>query len=204
MPRQHDDESSDPLRRYRAKRDFSSTCEPSGPGMPRESQPRFVIQKHWARRLHYDFRLELSGTLKSWAIPKGPSLDPKQKRMAVQVEDHPLSYADFEGEIGEGNYGAGRVIVWDRGRWSPVGDPLQGYENGKLGFALHGEKLSGGWALVRMRGKPHERQPSWLLIKERDAAARDADDYDVLDALPDSVLSGAAPGPCRQARTNPF
>ena len=150
----------------------------------------FVIQKHAASRLHYDFRLELDGTLKSWAVPKGPSLDPADKRMAVHVEDHPIDYAGFEGTIPAGQYGAGEVIVWDRGTWEPVGDARAGYRAGKLKFRLHGEKLHGGWTLVRMHGHANERQEPWLLIKERDDEARPAADYSVVEAEPASVLSG--------------
>ncbi|MEO8249242.1 MAG: DNA ligase D [Burkholderiales bacterium] len=181
-------EKEDGLARYRAKRNPARTAEPFDPGTPNESARRFVIHKHWASRLHYDFRLEFDGTLKSWAVPKGPSLDPKDKRMAVQVEDHPLSYGDFEGEIARGNYGAGTVIVWDRGVWQPIGDAREGYEKGKLKFELEGEKLSGGWTLVRMHGRQKERQPPWLLIKEKDEASRPAAEYSVVDALPDSVI----------------
>src|SRR5436309_2931182 len=152
---------------YRRKRDFRQTPEPSGSPSPsrRERDRIFVIQKHAARRLHYDFRLELDGTLKSWAIPKGPSLDPSEKRLAVQVEDHPLEYANFEGNIPEKQYGAGEVIVWDRGNWIPVDDPRAGYRDGRLKFHLDGEKLHGGWALVRMRGRTSAGKENWLLIK---------------------------------------
>lgn len=182
--------ADDPLQAYRAKRDFQHTPEPAAGG--KRSQARsFVIQKHDASHLHYDFRLELEGTLKSWAVPKGPSLDPGVKRMAVQVEDHPISYASFEGTIPANQYGAGNVIVWDRGTWLPVGDPVAGLQNGKLKFELRGEKLKGHWSLVRMHGKGGERQPPWLLIKDKDDAARPAADYDVLQALPDSVITGA-------------
>jgi bifunctional non-homologous end joining protein LigD len=183
------------LAAYRAKRDFERTPEPqraadrgprTGAGML-----SFVIQKHDASHLHYDFRLELDGTLKSWAVPKGPSLDPAIKRMAVEVEDHPLSYAGFEGTIPAGQYGAGSVIVWDRGEWRPEGDARAGLAAGKLKFELRGTKLHGRWTLVRMRGKGEKKAP-WLLIKERDGEARDAEAYDVLEALPDSAL-GAAP-----------
>jgi len=181
---------ADRLRRYRDKRDFTRTQEPSGAAAAvRAGSLAFVIQKHAARRLHYDFRLELDGTLLSWAVPKGPSLDPADKRMAVHVEDHPLDYAGFEGTIPAGQYGAGTVIVWDRGTWEPVSDPRAGYRDGKLKFALHGDKLSGHWTLVRMRGRGEKQEP-WLLIKERDDAARPAAAYSVVDALPDSVLGG--------------
>ena len=146
----------DLLKTYRAKRNFSITSEPSGtePILGRdENALSFVIQKHWATRLHYDFRLELDGSMKSWAVPKGPSFDPEDKRMAVHVEDHPLSYNSFEGEIPPGQYGAGKVIIWDKGKWFPLEDPRRGYRDGKLKFELRGHKLKGHWALVRMRKK---------------------------------------------------
>ena len=175
---------------YFEKRDFSVTDEPRG-GKPSAGKAlSFVIQKHAASHLHYDFRLELDGTLKSWAVPKGPSLDPADKRMAVHVEDHPIDYAAFEGTIPAGQYGGGEVIVWDRGTWEPVGDARAGYRAGKLKFRLHGEKLSGGWTLVRMHGHANERQEPWLLIKERDDEARPAAEYSVVEAEPASVLSG--------------
>ncbi len=179
------------LSTYRRKRDFAATPEPKGRLARTGKTLSFVIQKHAARRLHYDFRLELDGTLKSWAVPRGPSLDPSAKRMAVRTEDHPLDYAGFEGVIPEGHYGAGTVIVWDRGEWEPSGDPRAGYREGKLKFELHGEKLHGRWMLVRVRGREDERQEPWLLIKERDEDARPASEYDVLEALPDSVLEKA-------------
>ncbi|WP_454720240.1 MULTISPECIES: DNA ligase D [Cupriavidus] len=180
------------LDRYRRKRDFAITGEPEGRVGKRAATLSFVIQKHAARRLHYDFRLELDGTLKSWAVPKGPSLDPADKRMAVEVEDHPLDYGTFEGVIPPGQYGAGTVIVWDRGTWVPDGDPRAGYHAGKLRFALRGEKLHGYWTLVRMRGRDRDpAKPAWLLIKERDEAARAAAAFDVVAAMPESVLSGA-------------
>ena len=177
---------------YNRMRDFSATSEPaavkrSGRKTGAEHALQFCIQKHDASHLHYDFRLELDGALKSWAVPKGPSLDPKVKRLAVHVEDHPLDYATFEGSIPEGHYGAGDVIVWDRGVWIPLEDPHKAYEKGKLKFELQGEKLGGVWNLVRthMPGKKEQ----WFLIKHQDDAARPQDDYDVLLAEPDSVLS---------------
>src|SRR5690606_3191132 len=148
---------------------------------------QYCIQKHDATRLHYDFRLELDGTLKSWAIPKGPSLDPKARRLAVHVEDHPLEYATFEGSIPEGHYGAGDVIVWDRGIWIPQGDPEEAYRKGKLKFELQGEKLSGTWNLVRTRMAGKKEQ--WFLIKSNDEQARPESDYVIVDEQPDSVLS---------------
>jgi bifunctional non-homologous end joining protein LigD len=177
---------------YWKKRDFAATPEPKGVVARAGKALSFVIQKHAARRLHYDFRLELDGTLKSWAVPKGPSLDPHVRRMAVHVEDHPLSYATFEGVIPAGQYGAGTVIVWDRGEWIPLGDPREGYRTGKLKFELHGEKLQGRWTLVRMHGREGERQEPWLLIKENDDEARPAADYDITEALPESVNAKGA------------
>ena len=178
-----------PLLEYRKKRDFDASPEPSGKAARggQDNALQFCIQKHDASHLHYDFRLELDGTLKSWAIPKGPSLDPKVRRLAVHVEDHPLDYATFEGHIPEGHYGAGDVIVWDRGIWWADGDPHEGYAKGKLRFRLQGEKLSGGWHLFRTRLAGKKEQ--WLLVKSDDDEARAAADYDVLEAQPDSVLS---------------
>ena len=176
----------DPLDTYRLKRDFGITPEPAKGGKANAQALAFVVQKHWARSLHYDFRLEFEGTLKSWAVPKGPSLDPHDKRMAVQVEDHPLSYAGFEGTIPAKQYGAGEVIVWDKGVWIPLEDPAKGFLDGKLKFELRGHKLKGRWTLVRMRGN-HEKQPPWLLIKEHDAHERPAADYSITEAQHDSV-----------------
>ena len=142
------------LTEYRKKRDFRRTPEPSGKKAKRSKGGlRFVVQKHDASRLHYDFRLEMEGVLRSWAVPKGPSLDPSEKRLAVHVEDHPLEYGGFEGVIPEGQYGGGTVLLWDRGTWIPDGDPVEGYRKGRLTFRLEGEKLQGGWNLVRMGGK---------------------------------------------------
>ncbi|MDZ5111038.1 DNA ligase D [Pseudomonas putida] len=178
-----------PLQEYARKRDFNATPEPSGKRSrgKRAHALQFCIQKHDASHLHYDFRLELDGTLKSWAIPKGPSLDPKVRRLAVHVEDHPLDYADFEGHIPEGHYGAGDVIVWDRGIWEPEGDAHEAYAKGKLRFRLQGEKLSGVWNLFRthLAGKKEQ----WMLVKSHDGQARSEADYSIVDALPDSVLS---------------
>lgn len=178
-----------PLHEYQRKRNFDATPEPAGHSRPSAGAQalQFCIQKHDASHLHYDFRLELDGTLKSWAIPKGPSLDPTVKRLAVQVEDHPLDYASFEGSIPEGHYGAGDVIVWDRGVWLPEGDPAKAYANGKLRFRLQGEKLGGTWHLFRTRLGGKKAQ--WMLVKSHDEAARAQADYDVLQAQPDSVLS---------------
>ena len=190
------------LETYQRMRRFNQTPEPSGQAAEKArraakkaqaSALSFVIQEHDARRLHYDFRLELDGTLKSWAVPKGPSLDPSVKRLAVHVEDHPIDYGSFEGDIPEGNYGAGSVIVWDRGTWEPqsgtIDETRASFEKGKLKFMLHGEKLQGGWTLVRsnMRGNGDKEQ--WLLIKERDDEARSEAGYDVLLKKPGSVMS---------------
>ncbi|HVX64165.1 MAG TPA: DNA polymerase ligase N-terminal domain-containing protein, partial [Pirellulales bacterium] len=173
-----------PLAEYRRKRRFSRSPEPQGKRNRAAPQSRFVVQKHAASTLHYDFRLELAGVLKSWAVPKGPSFDPSEKRLAVQVEDHPLEYADFEGAIPSGEYGAGNVIVWDRGDWEPEGDPKEGYRNGRLNFTLHGEKLHGGWSLIRMAPRRKQKAINWLLIKRHDDDARPQADYDVLTAEP--------------------
>ncbi|MDR6534974.1 non-homologous end-joining DNA ligase [Variovorax soli] len=181
--------ASEALAPYRRKRDFKKTPEPHQVGRGSQRGDSFVVQKHHARQLHYDFRLELDGTLKSWAVPKGPCLDPSVKRMAVHVEDHPVSYAGFEGTIPPQQYGAGTVIVWDRGEWQAEGDARRGLAEGKLKFELRGNKLRGHWTLVRMRGKGEKQEP-WLLIKEQDAHARPLADYDIVEAEPDSVLSG--------------
>ena len=156
---------------YRRKRDFDRTAEPTGADRRRSATHRFVVQQHWARRLHFDFRLELDGVLKSWAVPKGPSSDPRDRRMAVPTEDHPVEYATFEGEIPAGAYGAGRVEIWDHGDWTPVGDPRAGLADGHLKFDLHGQRLQGRWALVRMKPREHERRSAWLLIKDKDRHA---------------------------------
>jgi len=175
------------LARYRAKRNFTITPEP-GPAQEASAQGwSYVIQKHAATRLHYDFRLELDGVLVSWAVPKGPSFDPAEKRMAVHTEDHPVAYGGFEGTIPPRQYGAGEVIIWDRGTWEPVGDPRDGLAEGKLVFRLHGEKLAGLWELVRIR-KPDDRQDPWILFKKKDEWAQPLADYDVVSALPDSVV----------------
>jgi bifunctional non-homologous end joining protein LigD len=177
------------LAEYNAKRDFSKTPEPKG--KPAQGSGfSFCIQKHDASRLHYDFRLELDGVLKSWAVAKGPSLVPGEKRLAVHTEDHPLDYGDFEGTIPQGEYGGGTVLLWDRGNWEPEGDPHKGLAKGHLKFRLEGEKLGGGWHLVRMRPRPRERQESWLLFKSEDEAARAAGEPDILDEKPLSVKTG--------------
>ena len=178
------------LQVYRRKRDFSVTPEPrGGKGKARAGHDRYVIQKHDARRLHYDLRLELDGVMKSWAVTRGPSLDPAEKRLAIRVEDHPIDYNRFEGTIPEG-YGAGTVMIWDRGHWHPDTNPRQGLKEGRLTFTLDGEKLKGRWHLVRMRRRANERRESWLLMKADDAAARGARAGDVLEERPLSVKSG--------------
>jgi len=182
------------LREYRRKRRFARTPEPRGEVAPepRGGERVFVVQKHAASRLHYDFRLELEGVLKSWAVPKGPSLDPADKRLAMHVEDHPLEYGGFEGVIPKGEYGGGTVMLWDRGTWRPEGDPHRAYRAGNLKFTLEGEKLRGGWALVRIRDRRTARDEgrSWLLIKHDDAEAKPTARYRVVEARPDSVATG--------------
>jgi bifunctional non-homologous end joining protein LigD len=174
---------------YRRKRDFSKTPEPSG-GSARKAGQRFVIQKHEARRLHYDLRLEVDGVFKSWAVTRGPSLVAGEKRLAVHVEDHPLNYGSFEGTIPEGQYGAGTVIVWDRGKWSPTIDARKGLAKGHLEFVLKGKKLRGRWHLVRMAAKPNAKRENWLLIKAADSEARSRKDRDILVERPESIKSG--------------
>jgi bifunctional non-homologous end joining protein LigD len=177
------------LAKYHAKRDFSKTAEPSGDAKVKEAKGlRFVIQKHAASHLHYDLRLELDGVFKSWAVTKGPSLDPQDKRLAVEVEDHPLDYGDFEGTIPKGQYGGGTVMVWDRGFWK-CDDPERGFRKGKLDFTMEGEKLQGGWILTKMRSREGEKRTSWLLIKHRDAFAREGKKNRILDE-DTSVASG--------------
>ncbi len=180
------------LERYRSMRDFSKTAEPSGEAKsaaPAGSLP-FVIQKHAATRLHYDFRLGLHGVLKSWAVTKGPSYVPGDKRLAVQVEDHPMEYGGFEGTIPKGQYGGGTVMLWDEGTWEPVGDPDQSLAKGNLKFILHGQKLHGKWVLVRMGGKAaNESKPNWLLIKEHDEYEQTADAEPITEKEPNSVLT---------------
>src|SRR3954467_3699139 len=178
------------LTEYKRKRDFKKTPEPSGGKTRSAPGRRFVIQKHAASRLHYDFRLEHDGTLKSWAVPKGPSLDPSVKSLAVQVEDHPLEYATFEGVIPQGEYGGGTVMVWDHGTSAPEADPHKGFRTGRLKFKLHGEKLHGSWALVRMGGRAGDDGKNWLLIKHRDDAAKPLAKLDITKREPKSVLTG--------------
>lgn len=176
------------LREYQRKRHFDRTPEPAGKRGTKEGRS-FVIQKHDARNLHYDFRLELEGVLKSWAVPKGPSLDPAVKRLAMQVEDHPVEYGSFEGIIPAGEYGGGTVMLWDRGEWEPIGDPQQSYRAGKLKFKLLGDKLHGGWMLVRTHNRDRDGR-QWLLFKERDNEARPTAKGDVLEKMANSVATG--------------
>jgi bifunctional non-homologous end joining protein LigD len=182
------------LGEYNRKRDFQKTAEPPGRAGSSATGRSFVIQKHAATRLHYDFRLELDGALKSWSVPKGPSLDPAAKRLAVAVEDHPIDYGGFEGIIPKGQYGGGTVLLWDRGTWSPVGDAAASLAAGHLKFDLEGEKLHGRWALVRLKPRPGRRggddDRSWLLVKDRDGYARPEAEWNVTEARPESVVTG--------------
>ncbi len=177
------------LQTYHGKRHFGATKEPLGQ-VARRKGHAFVIQKHDARRLHYDLRLELDGVMKSWAVTRGPSLVPGDKRLAVQVEDHPVAYNKFEGTIPQGEYGGGTVMIWDRGTWTPDDDPAKGLRKGHLAFHLDGEKLHGGWHLVRMRRRRGEKRDNWLLIKQHDDEARADKDADILAQAPRSVASG--------------
>jgi bifunctional non-homologous end joining protein LigD len=182
------------LQEYKKKRNFRATPEPAG-AVKKSVGNSFVIQKHAATRLHYDFRLEMEGVLRSWAVPKGPSLDPGEKRLAVHVEDHPIDYGDFEGIIPKGQYGGGTVLLWDRGTWTPEGDPVAAYKKGNLKFRLDGEKLHGRWALVRMGGRNQARNEdngheNWLLIKEKDDTAVPGSGDAVVEQYPDSVATG--------------
>ncbi|MFI5070857.1 MAG: DNA polymerase ligase N-terminal domain-containing protein [Terriglobales bacterium] len=178
------------LKKYREKRNFTISSEPSGKSSAAAAQKRallYVIQKHRATQLHYDFRLEFKGVLLSWAVPKGPSLDPSVKRLAMQVEDHPREYADFEGVIPEGEYGGGTVMVWDQGHWLPESDDVdEALQKGDLKFALRGKKLQGSWVLVRTHGYGSKEDRSWLLIKHRD---KYASKRDITVEEPRSVLS---------------
>src|SRR4249920_515339 len=201
---------------YRKKRKFDVTPEPRGgaakakgkeKGKEKNKGNRVVGQNHAARRLHYDLRLELDGVMKSWAVTRGPSLVPGEKRLAVQVEDHPIAYNKFEGTIPQGEYGGGTVMIWDRGRWEPENDPHKGLAKGHLAFRLDGEKLRGGWHLVRMHRRRGEKRDNWLLIKQHDTAERSAKDQDILEAEPLSAVTRRtmdeiANGPKREWRTN--
>jgi bifunctional non-homologous end joining protein LigD len=178
------------LKKYRSMRDFGVTAEPSG-GKPKGTKlPIFVIQKHHASRLHYDFRLEMEGVLKSWAVPKGPSYDPATKRLAMMTEDHPYDYASFEGVIPAGQYGGGNVIIWDNGTWEfiePGDDPVKALKSGKLTFRMFGKKMFGEWALVKIHGRGDGKGNEWLLLKHRDEFANA--DVDVTEVAPRSVVS---------------
>jgi bifunctional non-homologous end joining protein LigD len=177
------------LQVYHKKRKFNVTPEPRG-RQARAKGNQFVIQKHAATRLHYDLRLELDGVMKSWAVTRGPSLVPGEKRLAVHVEDHPIEYNTFEGTIPQGEYGGGTVLIWDRGQWYPEGDPHRGLVKGSLDFTLDGEKLHGRWHMVRMRGRPGDKKENWLLIKAHDEFERGPKDPDILEEMPQSVVSG--------------
>ncbi len=178
------------LKKYQEKRNFKVSPEPSGKSAPAPVAShalQFVVQKHRATQLHYDFRLEFHGVLLSWAVPKGPSLDPSVKRLAMQVEDHPLDYGGFEGVIPEGEYGGGTVMVWDNGEWTPESeDPEAALQKGDFKFTLHGKKLKGSWVLVRTHGFGSREGKSWLLIKHRD---KFAEAVDIAVTEPRSVLS---------------
>ncbi len=181
------------LETYNQKRNFKASPEPQGKVSGRKAKASgnsFVIQKHDATRLHYDFRLEMDGVLKSWAVTRGPSFVPGEKRLAVHVEDHPLDYGGFEGMIPKGNYGAGAVLLWDRGTWEPIGDPHKAYRKGHMEFELKGEKLEGRWHLIRMAPREGEKRENWLLVKGEDEFARAEGDKDILDEMPLSVKSG--------------
>ncbi|HXI11691.1 MAG TPA: DNA polymerase ligase N-terminal domain-containing protein [Thermoanaerobaculia bacterium] len=180
------------LDKYQKMRDFGVTPEPSGKTSKAKKSKKliFVVQKHQASHLHYDFRLEMEGVLKSWAVPKGPSYDPSVKRLAMMTEDHPYDYAGFEGIIPSGNYGGGNVIVWDKGTWEfiePGDDPVAAVRKGKLTFSLDGKKLKGEWALVQLKG-PSQKGNEWLLLKHRDGYA--SSDFDITEEAPLSILSG--------------
>jgi bifunctional non-homologous end joining protein LigD len=174
------------LEDYKKKRDFSKTPEPPGEARPAGGSS-YCIQKHAASRLHYDFRLEFDGVLLSWAVPKGPSFDPRDKRLAMRVEDHPVEYGSFEGVIPQGEYGAGAVVLWDRGTWTPIVEPGLALKKGELKFHLQGEKLAGKWALVKIKG---DDPKAWLLVKDKDEHARTAAELDIVSARPESVVSG--------------
>jgi bifunctional non-homologous end joining protein LigD len=183
---------SAPLARYNAKRDFTRTAEPEGRSAKAAKKLRFVVQKHAASHLHFDFRLELDGVMKSWAVPKGPSYDPTVKRLAMEVEDHPIEYNSFEGTIPKGQYGGGTVMIWDRGTYEPESGGgaealREGYRRGDLKIVMHGERMQGGWVLVRIRREDRGRN-QWLLIKHRDELATVG--ADIVAAVTTSVVTG--------------
>ena len=179
-----------PLTEYRKKRRFDVTKEPEGKPRPKRSEKSklaFVVQKHRATALHYDFRLEWKGVMLSWAVPRGPSYDPTVKRLAMQVEDHPIEYNEFEGIIPAGEYGGGTVMIWDRGTWTPEAPDVDAaLKKGELKFSLEGKKLRGSWVLVRTRGRPGDSKPAWLLIKHRDQWASSED---ITELAPRSVVT---------------
>ena len=183
--------AADRLDTYREKRDFTKTAEPAGGDKsPRKRKGHsYLIQKHEARNLHFDFRLEHEGVLKSWAIPRGPSMDPGDKRLAVRTEDHPLEYGKFEGSIPKGQYGGGTVMLWDEGTWEPIEDADEGFKDGKLKVFIHGKRLQGGFALVRLRSDTGRKQgkENWLLIKEKDEFARPGEGTDLVESQLTSV-----------------
>jgi len=196
------------LKEYNQKRDFGATLEPKGqsePNITTQSALRYVIQRHWARREHYDFRLEWNGVLLSWAVPKGPSYNPAEKRLAVMVEDHPLEYRNFEGTIPQGEYGGGTVMLWDEGWWQPLGDVEQGRAKGSLKFLLKGARLKGKWALVRLAASKDGKN-NWLLLKEKDDYAKDTAG---IEHFADSIRTGRTKeeieqGSATKAISNPF
>lgn len=185
--------TADRLDTYRAKRDFAQTAEPNGAHKsPRKGKGHaYLIQKHEARNLHFDFRLEHEGVLKSWAIPRGPSMDPGDKRLAVRTEDHPMEYGSFEGTIPKGQYGGGTVMLWDEGTWEPIENFEEGLKTGKLKFFVHGQRLQGGFALVRLRSDTGRKQgkENWLLIKEKDEHARPGEGGNLIESQLTSVRS---------------
>lgn len=183
--------AADRLETYREKRDFTKTREPAGGRKSARAGKAYLIQKHEARNLHFDFRLEHEGVLKSWAIPRGPSMDPGDKRLAVRTEDHPVEYGNFEGSIPKGQYGGGTVMLWDEGTWEPIEDPDEGFREGKLKFIVHGKRLKGGFALVRLRSDTGRKQgkENWLLIKEKDEFARPGEGGDLVESQLTSVRS---------------
>ena len=183
--------AADRLETYREKRDFTKTREPAGGRKSARAGKAYLIQKHEARNLHFDFRLEHEGVLKSWAIPRGPSMDPGDKRLAVRTEDHPVEYGNFEGSIPKGQYGGGTVMLWDEGTWEPIEDPDEGFREGKLKFIVHGKRLQGGFALVRLRSDTGRKQgkENWLLIKEKDEFARPGEGGDLVESQLTSVRS---------------
>lgn len=188
--------AADRLETYREKRDFTKTSEPAGANKLAGKGNAYLIQKHEARNLHFDLRLEYKGVLKSWAIPRGPSMDPGDKRLAVRTENHPIEYSSFEGSIPKGQYGAGTVMLWDEGTWEPAGDPDEGFKQGKLKFAIHGKRLQGSFALVRLRSDTGRKQgkENWLLIKEKDEHARPGEGGDFVESQLTSIHSGLAMG----------